>query len=83
MQKIKGQLRIPKLSLTVSKVQRSNLEGGESSLEDSELVFVSDGRRSNLDGGESSWEDYELVFVSDGRRSVSYTHLTLPTNREV
>ena len=26
---------------------------------------------------------YELILLSDGIKSVSYTHLTLPTNREV
>ena len=33
-----------------------------------------------------SWEQYEKVVAEDGLKiftSVSYTHLTLPTNREV
>ena len=41
------------------------------------LLFVSDPRYSEL------WENSSAVFESLGHGPVSYTHLTLPTNREV
>ena len=30
-----------------------------------------------------SYTNWEMLIIDDGSKAVSYTHLTLPTNREV
>ena len=48
-----------------------------------EIGFLEIGRYSGVSASEWSWASMIFDMNNDGLRAVSYTHLTLPTNREV
>ena len=50
---------------------------------DGELAWESDATRLKVGNGISTWNELDYYKVGDGEVPVSYTHLTLPTNREV